>query len=463
MSDEKNPTGAQSSELVPEAPPVEPSRKAPWYRRLFRKPVPSIYSDSSKEKKNIFYNNYFLLVFSVLVAFGIWVGLAFSDTTTEATRTIRGVPLQYDNLTFSTPGLKVIDTSGITTVDVVITGKQYLVNQMTASDLIANLRLSDVTVAGTYTAEIRVTTVSKYKAVSVRSVDPQIVNVRVDRMVSREFPLEVQTNSYSPADGYTLKLPTLSATTVDVSGTASNMEQVVKVVAVAEVPDTIKATASYAAKIKIYNKLGEDITDLFQLSTEETQLTIVAMQLKTVPLQLECQNGPSNAADLITLQPKEVQLSLPSDLYESLNAIDIGSLDFSKVNTNNARFDFDLKTVLPDGSINESGMDTVTATVNLSGMVTKTYDVTNISTVSAAADQQVDVLTSSVSITITGPESEMEKITEKDITLRADLSSNPTNGKYEIPVKAVIRGGDGCWVYGSPTVFVQISDRASSR
>ena len=418
--------------------------------------------------RGLFYNNYFLAVFSALIAFAVWMGISFSDTTTEMTRTIRGVQLEYSKLPDSVTqlGLTVIDTpANVEKVDVTITGKQYIVSQVTAEDLSAYIRLNDATSAATYTAEVKVVATGRSKDFTIQKVDPQIVNVRLDRMTTKEYTLSSSTNEYSAADGYTLKTPTLRDTTVMISGPATDMQQIVRVVAEATTPDVISKTATYEATIHLYDEYGQEINNsLLEMNIEQTELTIVAMRLKSVPLLLEYQNAPdSMGKNMITLSPQSINISVPSDLYDSLTGLNVGTLDFSQVNMDNTRFEFDISSVLPTGCTNEDDINTLFATVDLSGMRTREFDVSTIRIDSPPSDKNIEMLTQSVRLTITGPADEIERMTAEDITVVVDMSTNQnTLGQHEIAAHIEMKNGSGCWVYGSPTVFVRIDQTASS-
>lgn len=421
--------------------------------------------EKKKQRKNPVYNDYIVLAFSVLVAFGAWIGISFSDTTTESSRTIQDVQLDYANLPESVRelGLQVIASdTNVQEVHVEISGKQYIVNQVSPNDLKAYIRLTEATAAGTYTAEVRVEAIGR-KDFTIDAINPQYVNVRLDRMTTKEYPLEYDTTKpYEAETGYTLKMPTLSNTTVTITGTSADMQQIARVVAVADVPSTINTTSMYAAAIKLYDEYGRELSNsAYTMSIEETELTIVAMRLKTVPIKLTYLNAPFKiGSEMISLSPSAVEVSVPSDLYDSLDELMVGSIDFSKVNTSNNKFTFDVNSILPAGCTNESDYDEVTATVSMAGMRTRELDVSNIVILSDAEDKLVEAHTKSVKLIITGPAEEAEQLESDDITVQVDLTNSQASlGTHEFPANVLINGGPRCWVFGSTTVFVQISEK----
>lgn len=421
---------------------------------------------AQKSKKSLLDNNYILMAISIFAAFAIWVGISFSDTTTETTRTIYDVELQYGNLPDSVEqlGLEVIEnTASVKKVNVRISGKQYIVNQITAADLNAYIRLSEATSAGAYTAEIRVDAIGRNKDFSIVSVDPQIVNVRLDRMTTKEYSLEAETNNYKPKDGYTLKMPTLSENTVTITGPASDMQQIARVVARAEVDPEISSTKTYPAMIKLYDEFGKEISNpALQISMEETELTIVAMTLKTVPIEVTYLNAPFQVRDnMVTISPREIEVSVPSDMADELDKLNVGSIDFSKVNKTDNRFTFDLYDALPSGCSIESVYGEAAVTISMVGMSTRDFVITNISVLTKEdTDTIVNLITKSVRVQITGPAEEIEQINESELMIQVDMTSNKNSlGQHELPATVLLEQAPGCWVNGSPTVFVEILEK----
>ena len=142
--------------------------------------------EEEKTKKflsNPFRKNSVLLVLSVVIAFFCWTMHAISRMDQEyVTMTKSDVPVNYAiPESVNQLGLSVIDSdTQIKTVNVVISGKSYVVEHVTAADLIATARSSGVTSAGHYTSEISVANISD-KDFNIISWDPRIATVRLDR------------------------------------------------------------------------------------------------------------------------------------------------------------------------------------------------------------------------------------------------------------------------------------------
>ncbi|MBQ9081962.1 MAG: hypothetical protein IJY28_00500 [Clostridia bacterium] len=418
-----------------------------------------------KPKKRLIDNKLFLMGMSVLAAFSIWVATSFSDTTTEVARRIEGVPLIYENLPDSVTemGLGVIEQSiSVREVDVTVYGKQYIVNQIGPEDLRAAVRYRDVSGAGTYVGEVQVTRTSNYWDFRIDSVSVENVSVRLDRMISKSFAVEYETNVYQAADGYVLRQPKLSENTVTITGTSEDIGKIYRVVAKARVPSIISATGTYTADLCLEDKDGNELKELdVQMENEEIDLTISALLVKQVPIRVEYRNEPSNIAGLVSLSMTTVELAIPTDMENEINELVVGMIDFATVAPDNNEFVFSIAAVLPNGCINQSAATTVTATVKTGNMSLRHFEVTNI-VLRNTTGANATVVSQSVYLSVVGLTSQLELMTENDIFVMVDVSDYKNSyGKHELVAQASILNSARCWVYGEPTVLVQINEAVS--
>ena len=111
---------------------------------------------NSRKLSDLFYNNRFLLIFSVVAAVIIWVVVAV-EFSPETTITVRNVPIRI-----SSTGLidsKKLEAFGAEnlTVDVTVVGKRYIVeDDSIINDLDAVANTASVTKSGTHTKEGRI-------------------------------------------------------------------------------------------------------------------------------------------------------------------------------------------------------------------------------------------------------------------------------------------------------------------
>ena len=107
-------------------------------------------------------------------------------------------------------------------------------------------------------------------------------------------------------------------------------------------------------------------------------------------------------------------------LCRALYSIDI-DLDFSR----------DFVVSVPDEYKNQSGLTTVTLTLDSAGLTKKDFVLSDIGVINAPGSYNFDVLTQQLTVSVIGPEEVMSELDASDITVNVDLLS------YSIQADAV--------------------------
>ncbi|MFZ6019483.1 MAG: YbbR-like domain-containing protein [Chloroflexota bacterium] len=184
------------------------------------------------------------LITAFILALAVWISaVSSSDPLSERTYP-NPLPIEIIG---QDPGL-VITSSIPSSVTVVLSAPQSIWNQLNTETgaVRAFLDLSGLE-AGSHSVPVRV-------QISVRPVrkiaqSPQSITVTLERLASKEFPIRVVTRG-SPAVGYTADSPTLSQTTVTISGPESQVNRVAEVQAIidlSQATETINRTVNLVA------------------------------------------------------------------------------------------------------------------------------------------------------------------------------------------------------------------------
>jgi YbbR domain-containing protein len=255
-----------------------------------------------------------------------------------------------------------------------------------------------------------------------------------------------------------LRQPKLSDTTVTITGTGEDISKIYRVVAKARVPSIINATATYTADIVLEDKDGNELKNLaVQLSTEETDLTIAALLVKQVPVRVEYRNEPGNISGLVNLSATTIEIAVPSDMENEITELVVGTIDFSTVDPDNYEFEFSIAAALPSGCVNQSSESVIKASVRVANMSVRHFEVSNI-VVRNTTGANATVVSKSVYLSVVGMGSQLDLLTENDMFVTVNVSDyKDSYGKHELAAEATILTGGRCWVYGEPTVLVQIS------
>ena len=142
---------------------------------------------------------------------------------------------------------------------------------------------------------------------------------------------------------------------------------------------------------------------------------------------------------------------------QSLNSISLQAIDFSQVSPDNTEFTLPID--LPAGCINISNESNATVSLDLSG-----YDST-VLTVSRFTFDNLDdgytavAMTTSIDVTVIGPEDVVSELTASDVEAQIDLSSLGDGfvGTAEMPVNIRIKNQSKCWAYDTQAYTANVT------
>lgn len=426
--------------------------------------------NSNKKKKgfgDLFNNEKFLIAFSIFVAFVIWIGVAVGSGESVDYR-ISDIPvtmeLSEDALA---DGLTVVSING-TPVDefmatVKVTGNSVTVGSLTTSDIqVYGANLGTIVTSGTYNVALSAKSQGVKSNYSIVSVNPSEVTVVVDRNIEKELEIESQITVSVPSEYY-MGSPTFSSKTVSIKGPEQSVSKVAKAVVIfdfdKELTETITLNNLDVTLLDVDGNAIED--DSLTIEPVTVDATIPVLIKKTVPIVLNCENEPNglNLAEFVTIDPAEIEIAASEDIIESINSISIGSLDFNKLQYGTEYMDFEV--VMPEGVRNLNNIDVARVYFKFSDMtsIQKSISLFQFANVPEGLVGEYSPY-SNIKVCFVGPKSEVESIKSSNISAVIDLSG-ATMGTFDMPVNVTLSGVSSCWVYGTYSVNVTITDAAS--
>lgn len=416
----------------------------------------------------LFYNNKFVLVFSVLIAVVLWLFVTSADTE-DHPRAIKDVPIL---ITLSdaaqADGLKVFSPTADAKATVNIKGNSLVVNQVKGSDLrVVALSASTITAPSTYTLPLTAQRTGERNLTdfTVSSVSPEQVIVVVDRYTEKTFNIQsdiTYRQDYKSDPSYFVGTPTLSSDTVTVSGPEKQVQQVNRVAFEYEISDTLTETKKFTADLELFDANGNKITESgLTLSLQQVDVTIPVLPRRILPLDAVFTSKPAGLvldSGKVSINPQSIEVAGPADVLANLSEISLAPIDFSDVSPTNNVFDVDI--ALPSTCKNLSNIPTAKVTLNLSGLATREITVTNFIVRNLSADKSAEVYTKALSVTVVGPEEEISKLTENNLVGEISMSGKENfTGHTEMPVTFSISSASSSWVYGSYMVNLGVSEK----
>ena len=422
--------------------------------------------------KNVFYHNTFVLAFSFVVAVVVWFIMSANSASRNVV--IHDVPIQVQiSSAAQEEGLQIFNMS-YNTADVEVSGNNLLTSRLTADDFEVSVTLNPTStkVAGNtlqkMTLQVRAVKTNSMGSYEIASVSPEEVTVEYDRSQEVTFPIENHIQ-YSSADGYYAGTPVLSADNVTISGPESAVNRINHVAVSYNVENALRQDASFTCPIRLYDQNNQEITDTsgmyLTMNVDTIDVTIPVTPVKTVSLTASTLHQPEGfSQDRIQISPSEITIAGTSDVLSGISEIQLDTIiDFAQLDVNGTNV-FTSDITLPSGVRNISAVgDAVsqaTVTINLNGYeeASVTASAANIQLVNAPTGAQLS--TSSLPVSVVGPEAQVTRLTGSEVSVQVDLSNfQDRTGTVEVPATVTLTGAaaDSCWVVGEYTVSVNFS------
>lgn len=410
----------------------------------------------------LFYDNRFLLVFSVIAAILIWlvVAVEFSETT----NIIRNVPVKIDYSRIEeNMGLEPFGESDFT-VDVTVSGKRHIVED---DDLIDNLVVTAntgyVNSVGTATLNIDVSSSSLRPEYTIDAISLASVDVYFDYPKEAEFIIEAEIEHEGGLvpDGYYVDdLIFPNNNTVKVSGPETEVNKISRIVARAEIKNQLRQSATIDAALVALTKDGNSPKFIsFNRQRDVVNLTIPVYKKVVLPAVCAFSNKPSDYVEeipfTVSVSPSSAEFAVAESKAENLESFEIAAIDFSKLSIGENTFTVPAEDINGGKVIDSTESFTVTVTVG--GMSSKAVGVPSqvnfINIPDGITAELIELSTEQ--LTVIGPSASLEALTAENIVLEVDLSVLPDNtlGTVVVPVTMV---DNDCWAYGEYTAKIMI-------
>lgn len=429
--------------------------------------------------ESLFYNNKFLIVFSVVVSIMLWASVKINYSA-DVTRTLSDVKVNISENISLPEDYKAFFGSEDVVVDVEVSGKAYNVNQraLTKDDIIVETASSYIDSAGQRTLSLvaKVADTSGATDVNITKISPSSITVYFDKEVTETFnvvaKLENDTKSLA-TDKFTVGNIVPSMNTVEVKGPANIINKLEKVYFKAALDNAVlplTATKEVEAEVAYVLDRTSDSKYLSCPGINESNPATVTIPLyvsKEVATSVKFVNQPaiySDEAPKFTVYPTKVNV-LYNSKDEEIENFYVGTVDFSTVSNKVNYFNFvvDEKTGF---SLVDKSITKFTVTLDMSSMASVTLSQTPGKIVFVNQDERYSYTINAEkselnTITVIGPREKLENITQEDIQVEINVSSLNLEEKDEQMVEVsnisiVSDGFEDCWVYGKYKAYIAV-------
>ena len=407
-------------------------------------------------------SRWFYILVSLLLAFVVWIYVG-KEANPVTTGPLRGVEVVFTGLDVLEERGLMISQGASQTVTLNIQARREVFNRLSQGEITVTVDVSGITEPGVQSIPITTRLITYPRSITssdtidLRYTSPAAVNFTVSRFTSKEVDVQVSFEG-SVADGYQRGEMSTTPERVSVSGP----EEVVELVDHARITisqEELTETYSQQCAYTLVDADGNPVTDSnLTVSPEKVLVTLPVEVLKEVPLTVNLIDGGGATSEnaTVTFSPADtITVSGSQADVEGLKEISLGDIELANIFGTDT---FTRTVELSSQLTNVSGITEVTVTVRVDGLATRTMKVDNIELINAPTGYTPEAITKSCSVLIRGPQSEVDKVTDSQLRIVADLSNtDPSTGSRTVPVTVYLDGSSSVGVVGEYTISVSLT------
>lgn len=407
--------------------------------------------------KKIYNSKAFWMIVSLLASLAIWVYVT-SVETDESKTTFRGVKVELvgEDILRDSKNLVVTDMD-TSTVTVEVVGPRRIIGSLSSDQLVAQVDVSKLSRAA-YTSQ-------QYTIVYPDGTDtsklsesrrtPETINFMVSAQTSKSIQVRGSFDG-SLAEGYTAEMPVFEPSTITITGSEAYLKDV-EYAWVTFGKENVDSTYSVETGFTLMDANNEPCsTTGISFSTDVVTATLPLLTLKEVNLDVNIIEGAgaTKANTKITIDPVSVTLAGDSALLAGMNKIILATIDLTDFSSTFT----ETYTIPIDNELkNTTGITKATVTVEIVGLETKTFRVTNFSCINATEGYEADIITESKEITLRGTPEALAQIKAENIRAVADLTDyKESTGTYMPQVRVYVDGFTDVGAIGENTISIEI-------
>ena len=407
--------------------------------------------------KKIYNSKAFWMIVSLLASLAIWVYVT-SVETDESKTTFRGVKVELvgEDILKDSKNLVVTDMD-TSTVTVEVVGPRRIVGSLSSDQLVAQVDVSKLSRAAYTSQQYTIvypdgTDTSK---LSENRRTPETINFMVSAQTSKSIQVRGSFDG-SLAEGYTAEMPVFEPSTITITGSEAYLKDV-EYAWVTFSKENVDSTYSVETGFTLMDANNEPCsTTGISFSTDVVTATLPLLTLKEVNLDVNIIEGAgaTKANTKITIDPVSVTLAGDSALLAGMNKIILATIDLTDFSSTFT----ETYTIPIDNELkNTTGITKATVTVEIVGLETKTFRVTNFSCINATEGYEADIITESKEITLRGTPEALAQIKDENIRAVADLTDyKESTGTYMPQVRVYVDGFTDVGAIGENTISIEI-------
>lgn len=375
-----------------------------------------------------------IIVLSLLASLIMWVMVSNSYNPIESI-TLKGVQIDVINEEAIYDIGKTYKILGETTVDVKITDRKDVIDNISYNDIQVIADMSKLSITNSIPLEVNI---DRYSTAECK-LSESTIQISIEDLATTEIGISVET--VGDNSNYFISEIRLNPDTVVVTGADS----VVQTIGSASVTlDKSKLTENYKEKlsIEIYDKNGNIITDKVNVNNSDVEITAILYNTKSVLLDINTNIEDPIIEGLVKeiySEHDEIIIAGPDDIIDSIDVLNINvdiNTTFDEIANTTLIKNISIQQYLPEGVYVGADYKTERLTIELDEYYTKELDITESNIDITGIKDGVQIISISLTdnkIKLLSTSSNLADVTLENVIPYLDLSgSKNENGRYQL-------------------------------
>lgn len=399
----------------------------------------------------------FWVIVSLVASLVFWIYVS-SVETEEFKQTFRGVKVELvgESILRDSKDLVITDLD-TSTVTIEVVGPRRVVAGLDNDEIIAQVDVSKLS-RSAYTSQQYAVVFpdgTDTSSLTVTRKMPETVNFLISPQTSKSIQVRGSFDG-TLAEGYTAETPEFEPATITVMGSEAYLKNV-EYAWVTFSKENVSSTYSVETGFTLMDANNEPCsTTGLSFSDDVVTATLPLLMLKDVKLDVNLIEGAgaTSANTKVTIEPESIALAGDSKLLEGINKIILATIDLTDFSSSFT----ETYTIPLDNEITSTtGVTTAEVTVEITGLETKAFRVSNISCTNVTDGFNAEIITQSLDIMLRGDAETLAQIKDENIRAVADLTDmNESTGTYMPKVRIYVDGFKNVGAIGENSITIEI-------
>ncbi|WIV13312.1 CdaR family protein [Proteiniborus sp. MB09-C3] len=383
----------------------------------------------NKAKKN----NITIRIVSILIAVIMW-SYVMNEVNPQTTKLFPGIKVDYINQDYlSEAGLAIMEPKEAK-ITVELAGRRSDINNINPNDIIVQADLLGY-VEG---VNRMIIDVKAPENVTVKSVSPQYIQLKLDSIITKEFNVSLETSG-NTEDGHTPGEGEIKPSTVLIKGPRTWVNSVYKVVTTVQLSN-INTDIKTSLPVRALDDKKEEVRGI-EKEPNTVEVIMPILGTKNIPIRPRLKGSPLNGYIITDIQmnPVSIKVKGKKEILKDIEFLETEPIDIDLISISK---DVPVNIVFPEGVELMDDKIKPLAKINVEKIIEKDIelDTSKLTFINLDTRYVVDKtsLPDKITITVRGAEGKIDALSENDITFYSDLSGLE-KGTHSVNVKVILQ------------------------